>query len=146
MCSKAFASRVNLVTTPLWLLLHAFNQSKSVATSDEPSFNQNRLIFKSSQAPRWGPCYEHVRLGRLIIMCFNLYNDITHNSSLKDIKFKKMFLKFLQYVTDDTLYQRHPATIMCTQRQNLQAHLPSTSNCFLSRYAGQLLWPSIHGS
>ena len=79
-------------------------------------------------------------------MCFDLYNDITHNNLLKYIKLKEMFLKFLQYVTDDTLYQRHPVTIMCTHGQNLQAHLPSTSNRFLTRYAGQLLQPSIHAS
>ena len=88
--SKLFASRLNLVTTPLWpLLLRAFNRSKSVVISYEPSFNQNRLFFKSSQAPRWAPCYERVRLRRLIITCFDLYNDITHNNLLKCIKLKK---------------------------------------------------------
>ena len=49
-------------------------------------------------------------------------------------------------LSDVTLDQRHPPTIICTHGQNLQAHLPSTSNRLLYRYAGQLLWPTIHAS
>ena len=41
----------------------------------------------------------------------------------------------------------HPQSfvhIMCIHGQNLQAHLPNTSNHFLPCYAGQLLRPNIH--